>query len=86
MLRVQFDHWGARPVLVPGPFQGPGSIDRTVDPEARELREKLEHLQLKHPPMGERQPVTALDGMGRLAQEDRILIKEKVNMMQDRKG
>ena len=51
--------------------------------KARDLREKLEHLQLKHPPMGERQPVTALDGMGRLAQENRILIKEKVNMMQD---
>ncbi|CAK9031137.1 unnamed protein product [Durusdinium trenchii] len=52
--------------------------------KARGLREKLEHLQLAHPPHAERQSMAQLpDGMMRLAQEDRILIKEKVNTLQE---
>lgn len=55
--------------------------------KARALRAKLEHLQLKHPPHDQRQPVNMLsDGMMRLAQEDRILIREKVNMAQELSG
>eukprot|EP00913_Durusdinium_trenchii_P009720 g9132.t2 len=51
--------------------------------KARGLREKLEHLQLAHPPHAERQSMAQLpDGMMRLAQEDRILIKEKVQDLQ----
>eukprot|EP00438_Fugacium_kawagutii_P025738 Skav221034 [mRNA] locus=scaffold1448:125083:125316:+ [translate_table: standard] len=52
--------------------------------QSRELREKLENLQLKHPPHEQRVAVNSLsDGMMRLDQEDRIMIKEKVNMAQE---
>lgn len=53
--------------------------------QARDLRAKLEGLQLKHPPhAAPRQPAATVgDGMIRLAQENQLMIKEKVNMAQD---
>lgn len=56
--------------------------------KARELRTKLEGLQLKHPPhAAPRQPAATVgDGMMRLAQENQIMIKEKVNMAQELSG
>lgn len=60
-------------------------VPRPADRQARELRAKLEGLQLKHPPhAAPRQPAcTVGDGMIRLAQENQLMIKEKVNMAQD---
>lgn len=55
--------------------------------KSRELREKLENLKLQHPEHLNRQPPSALsDGMQRLAQEDCIIIKEHVNMLQEATG
>ncbi|CAE7714212.1 unnamed protein product, partial [Symbiodinium sp. CCMP2456] len=55
--------------------------------KSRELREKLESLKLQHPEHLNRQPPSALsDGMQRLAQEDCIIIKEHVNMLQEATG
>mmetsp|Transcript_30689 Transcript_30689/g.70885 ORF Transcript_30689/g.70885 Transcript_30689/m.70885 type:complete len:508 (-) Transcript_30689:89-1612(-) len=55
--------------------------------KSQALREKLEHLKLKHPEHANKQPPSMLsDGMQRLAQEDCIIIKEKVNMLQELSG
>ena len=68
-----FCHMEALEIFQKGPLSAVARGDRTLS-EARGLREKLEHLQLAHPPHAERQSMAQLpDGMMRLAQVGRIL-------------